>query len=156
MSNRKPVQIQKPEEQNVFKSGRSPTRQAGTNVRIAKRQLWWKEPPSNKQIPASKPFKVAEQTCKIDHKNLGFQPSGFNNAKIDTQKLEWNGKSVVDTWSNVKHQPGGINTRISNFKFSLILILILFLKGGNKEIVDDRVNYNALPKVDCGFNYEFE
>ncbi len=62
-TNRKPVKItDKPEDQNVFKSGRSPTRQAGTNVRIAKRQLWWKEAPSEKQIPQSKPFKPVEQT----------------------------------------------------------------------------------------------
>lgn len=109
MSNRKPVKItEKQEDQNVFKSGhKSPTRQAGTNVRIAKRQLWWKEAPSEKQIPPSKPLKVSEQTCKIDHKNLGFQPSGFHNAKIDTKKLSWNAQPVVDTWSNVKHQPGG-------------------------------------------------
>lgn len=134
-------------------------------TRIAKRDLWWKEPPSEKKIPPSKPFKpvisaapriddknlsftpaayngkkIATQAlnwnavAKVDDKNLGFQPAPYNGKKIETQALNWNGNSVVDTWQNINHQPG----------------------GGNAEIIDDKQHFDTLPRIDCGFNYEYQ
>lgn len=113
----------------------SNSRIQGPTAKIAKRQLWWKEVPSEKMIPPSKPFKpVVDVTPRIDNDNQKFRPAAYNGKQISTQKLNWQGNAVVDSWSNAKHQPG----------------------GGNKEIIDDNVHYNALPKVDCGFQYEFQ
>lgn len=107
---RKPVQTNN--NANIYNAqgSRSPTRVQGASTRIAKRQLWWKEPPSEMKIPEAKPFKpVVPTSARIDNNNLGFQPAAYNNAKIETKKLKWNGQPVVDSWSNIKHQPGGLS-----------------------------------------------
>ena len=93
---------------NTQPSKKSPSRIQGSTARISKRQLWWKEQPSEKKIPSSMPFKpVVSATARVDHDNLKFQPAAYNGAKVETRKLTWTGNSVVDTWSNLNHQPGG-------------------------------------------------
>ena len=96
----------KPQLQNATKT--PPAGPPAGATRITKRNLWWKEPPSEKKIPPSKPFKPTVSTVpRIDDKNLGFQPAPYNGKKIETQALNWTGNSVVDTWQNINHQPGG-------------------------------------------------
>ncbi len=98
---------------------KSPSRIQGPTARIAKRQLWWKEAPSEKKIPASQPFKPnIPASARIDNNNLQFQPAAFDRAKIENKKLVWNGTSVVDTWGNVNHQPGGLLIISFFFSFS--------------------------------------
>jgi hypothetical protein len=107
---RKQVQTQQNADiYNTQASSKSPSRIQGPTARIAKRQLWWKEAPSEKKIPSSKPFKPnVPASARIDNDNRQFQPAAYNGAKIETKKLVWSGSSVVDTWGNVNHQPGGL------------------------------------------------
>lgn len=103
--------------------------------KIKKRELWWHEKPSEKKIPDSKPFQPTVPSApRIDNNNLGFQPKVYNGKKVETQTLNWKKELVVDTWGNKNHKPG----------------------GGNRGIIDDKVSFDPLPRVDCGFNYEIE
>ena len=88
---------------NEISGSTSPNR-----TRIAKRKLWWTEQPSEHKIPQPKPFKaIVSAAARVDHKNLNFNPSNNNKIKIETQKLEWKAEPVIDSWSNINHQPGG-------------------------------------------------
>jgi hypothetical protein len=108
MNNRKPVQTQGENELYTQKNASQLDRPK--QGKIKKRELWWQEKPSEFQIPEAKPFlPPTSSTGKVDHKNFGFQPAAYNGKKIETQKLNWEAKPVVDTWGNITHKPGGFN-----------------------------------------------
>lgn len=118
----------------------SPTR-SNQNVpegyRIAKRELWWKEPaPSQHKILTGDKPKVDHVTAKVDHRNNDYSPHRQNSSTklIESRRLEWNANHAVDTWGNFKHEP----------------------QGGNRRYPSENLQWNALPKVDSGFIYTFE
>ena len=59
--------------------------------RIAKRELWWKEPGSSghKVLTNDKP-KVDHVTPKVDCYNNEYNPNRQNTKLIESKKLEWN------------------------------------------------------------------
>lgn len=74
----------------------SPTR-SNQNVpegyRIAKRELWWKEPaPSQHKILTGDKPKVDHVTAKVDHRNAEYSPHRQNSTTklIESRRLEWN------------------------------------------------------------------
>lgn len=74
----------------------SPTR-SNQNVpegyRIAKRELWWKEPaPSQHKILTGDKPKVDHVTAKVDHRNTDYSPHRQNSSTklIESRRLEWN------------------------------------------------------------------
>ena len=108
INNRKPVQTQGENELYTQKNASQLDRPK--QGKIKKRELWWQEKPSEFQIPEAKPFlPPTSSSGKVDHKNFGFQPAAYNGKKIETQKLNWEAKPVVDTWGNITHKPGGFN-----------------------------------------------
>ena len=77
-------------------------------TRIAKRELWWKEPPASevKIAPGSK-FKPDNVTPRVDHQNPNYKPARESSKVIETRKLAWNKRSMTDTWGNFSHKPKG-------------------------------------------------
>lgn len=93
-------------------------------VRIAKRELWWKDVgPSQVKIPDPQPFKPENVTPRVDHRNLNYSPTRQGTKVIDSQRLLWNAQPVVDTWGNFNHQPRGLI--ILNFKINFPCCLLI-------------------------------
>lgn len=87
-------------------SSDSPTR-FGEGTRIAKRELWWKEPPPSKvKIQPGQVFKPQNVGPKVDDRNFKYQ-TPISQKTIEKQKLDWKAQPAVDTWGNFKHQPQG-------------------------------------------------
>lgn len=89
-------------------NSQSPTR-FGEGTRIAKRELWWKEPPPSKvKIQAGQVFRPQNVGPKVDDRNINYQ-SPISQKTIDKLKLDWKAQPAVDTWGNFRHQPQGKN-----------------------------------------------
>ncbi|CAF0749247.1 unnamed protein product [Brachionus calyciflorus] len=114
-------------------NSQSPTR-FGEGTRIAKRELWWKEPPPSKvKIQKAQVYRPQNVGPKVDNRNETYQVPQSQKA-IEKVKLEWKAQPVVDTWGNFNHQP----------------------KGGSKRYPSENLVWPAQPKVDSGFIYHFE
>jgi hypothetical protein len=78
------------------------------HTRIAKRELWWKEPPpSEVKMAQGGKFKPDNVTPRVDHQNLNYRPARESSKVIESRKLQWQKKAVTDTWSNFNHKPQG-------------------------------------------------
>ena len=94
---------------NTARDHRSPTTsQSNGATRIAKRELWWKEPPPSeaKMTPGGK-VKVENVTPRVDHHNPNYKPARESSKMIESRKLQWNKKAITDTWGNFNHKPQG-------------------------------------------------
>lgn len=100
-------------------TSQSPTR-FGEGTRIAKRELWWKEPPPSKvKIQSGQVFRPQNVGPKVDNKNFNYQ-TPVSQKTIEKVKLDWKAQPAVDTWGNFKHQPQGFLVKI--IRFFLIFI----------------------------------
>lgn len=76
--------------------------------RIARRELWWKEPErQNSKIPFSQPLRIENITPRVDDKNPNYVPSRPQHRTIESRKLEWSAQPITDTWGNIRHKPNG-------------------------------------------------
>ncbi|RNA11283.1 hypothetical protein BpHYR1_016962 [Brachionus plicatilis] len=114
-------------------SSQSPTR-FGEGTRIAKRELWWKEPPPSRvKIQSGQVFRPQNVGPKVDDRNLSYQ-TPVSQKTIEKVKLDWKAQPAVDTWGNFRHQP----------------------LGGGKKYPSESLQWQAQPKIDSGFIYYFE
>jgi len=90
-------------------NGNSPsTSHSNGHTRIAKRELWWKEPPpSEVKMAQGGKFKPENVTPRVDHHNPNYKPARESSKVIESRKLQWQKKAVTDTWSNFNHKPQG-------------------------------------------------
>lgn len=101
---------------NTFRTQISPTNMNNPNstsssgtpnyggTRIAKRELWWKEPPqSDVKITTGRKVNIENVSPRVDHYNKNYQPSRESSKIIENRKLEWNAKPATDTWGNFLH-----------------------------------------------------
>ena len=90
-------------------NGNSPsTSHSNGQTRIAKRELWWKEPPpSEVKMLAGGKFKPDNVTPRVDHHNPNYKPARESSKVIESRKLQWSKKAVTDTWGNFNHKPQG-------------------------------------------------
>jgi hypothetical protein len=108
------------EQTNGYAYSRSPTKVEYAGPKIIKRELWWKEQPSNKSIPLSQPMRLDNVSARVDDRNSNYNPNKDKETSrvlIESRKLEWNAEPAIDTWSNIKHQPQGKISR--NFSKNL-------------------------------------
>lgn len=104
--------------------------------RIARRELWWKEPErSQARIPFSQPLRIENITPRVDDKNPNYVPARPQYRTIQSRKLEWHAEPITDTWGNIKHQPRGLILMniISSSQLHLTFKYIYFSNNNNKK-----------------------